>query len=157
MGDDLRRERMRHCIGEFERRIRERVLSIDGTECQDLLRNCPPGLLRRNGNESKERPFEYITVGGETLLKINDPGRANRACPECELFGRNHCCGGLVFLAWALYEAGVERPAELLADRVPGPSDLYRPNLEKMEEKLELLRTAMERFFEDRLEHISDK
>lgn len=154
MGDDLRRDRVRDCIGEFERRIRERILAVDGSECRDLLRNSPPGVTGRNGNEAKGPAIEYIATNGQSLLKINDPDRTNRACLECELFGRNHCCGGLVFLLWVLREVGITRPATLLADPLPGAPGIYRPNWEKMEQNLELLHDAMERFFEDHLEHV---
>lgn len=154
MGEDLRRERARHCIGEFERRIRERILSADGSECQDFLRDCPPRVARRNGHEQKPRAFEYLDVDGRIFLRVNDPGRENRACLECELFGRNHCCGGLAFLVWALRQSGISRPAEMLADAVPGLRGVYCPNWETMETNLEEVRAAMERFFEQRLDQV---
>jgi len=38
----IRRERVTDALLEFERRIRERMLSIDNSECWDLLLNRPP-------------------------------------------------------------------------------------------------------------------
>lgn len=154
MGDDIRRERAGHCIGEFQRRILERMLPVDGSECQDFLRNCPPHVARRNGQERKPRAFEYVTMDGLTLLRINDLERENRACLGCELFGRNHCCGGLAFLVWVLRQSGIARPAELLADHLPGLPGFYSPSWEKMEANLEIIRAAMESFFEQRLHHV---
>jgi hypothetical protein len=148
MDEDVRRDRGRHAIGEFERRILERALAIDGSECVDLLRNCPSGVTRRNGDENKPPALEYVTLHGRILLRVNDLERENRACAECELFGLTHCCGGLGFLVWALANAGVARPAELLADAWPsaGPG-MYAPNWEKMERNLEVVRQSLRRFF----------
>ncbi len=151
MGEDFRHEQARHCIGEFERRIRERILSVDGSECQEFLRDCPPRVARRNGHEQKPRAFEYLTANGRVFLRVNAPERNNEACLACELFGRNHCCGGLAFLVWVLAQTGVVRPAELFADTIAGAPGVYAPNWEKMEANLAIILSAMEHFFENRL------
>jgi hypothetical protein len=84
---------------------------------------------------------------------VNDPDAVNRACPNCELFGRSHCCGGLVFLYYALRDAGVTDPMRRLAvDLAPG---VYLADWEIMQEHAHEILGALRRYFEARLDQVS--
>lgn len=145
--DSLRRERLTDALVEFERRLEQRLLPVDGTECWDLL-------LDRSPNRGAEPPhppadplpLRYETRGGIAVLRSIAPDAANHACPDCELFGRSHCCGGLVFLYYALREAGVPRPLDRLALEIePG---LWLPDWERMDANRRLILLALKAYFE---------
>jgi hypothetical protein len=147
MSDDadfLRRERVTDALLEFERRIRNRTLAISHAECWDLLLNRPAG---------GPVPLRYETRAAVGLLRLNDPAAVNRACPRCELFGRSHCCGGLVFLYYALRDAGVSDPMRLLAVEL-APS-VYLADWERLEEHSRDIVQALRTYFEARLDRVS--
>jgi hypothetical protein len=152
--DFLRRERIEDAMAEFERRMVQQVLAVSQSECWDLLLNRPPN----HGAESPHPPADplplrYETHGGIALLRIDEPEAPNRACPECELFGRSHCCGGLAFLHYALRDAGVRRPIDWLAvEMEPG---LFLPDWELMREHQRRILHALRAHFEANLERVS--
>jgi hypothetical protein len=152
--DTLRRERTNDALAEFERRIQQRILPVSHSECWDLLLNRPPNL----GTESPHPPADplplrYETHDGVALLRVSDPEAPNRACPECELFGRSHCCGGLVFLFYALRATGLTRPLDWVAVEI-GPG-LYLPDWELMLENEGRIRLALRAHFEANLDKVS--
>jgi hypothetical protein len=154
--DFLRRERINDALAEFERRILHQLLAVSHSECWDLLLNRPPN----RGTESPHPPADplplrYETHDGLALLRINDGEAPNRACPECELFGRTHCCGGLVFLHYALRDSGVRRPIEWLAvEFEPG---LYLPDWDLMLENQHRIMLSLRAHFEANLDRVSGK
>ncbi len=149
----VRRERLTDTLLEFERRVRERVLAVDDGECFDILLNRPPTRTGEIPHESDApAPFAYETREEVSLLRVIEPNAPNRACLECDLFGRIHCCGGLVFVYCALRDAGVKAPLELLAVEVePG---LYLPDWELMLENEYQIARRMRDYFEAHLDHI---
>lgn len=145
--DPLRRDRLTEALAEFERRLEQRLLPVDSTECWDLL-------LDRTPNQGAEPPhppadplpLRYETRDGIAMLRLIAPGASNRACPDCELFGRAHCCGGLVLLYYALREAGVPHPLDRLALEVePG---LWVPDWERMDANRRLILLALKAYWE---------
>lgn len=146
--DFLRRERVTDALLEFERRIRERTLPVDHAECWDVLLNRTPAQ-----EAADPLPLRYETRGGVSLLRVIEQAAENRACPECNLFGRSHCCGGLVFLYYALRDVGEGRPLEWLAVEVePG---LWLPDWELMLENSRWISHRLRDYFEARLERVS--
>jgi hypothetical protein len=157
MSDDddfLRRERITDALLEFERRIEQQVLPVTDAECWDLLLNRAPNRGATSPNPSADPlPLRYETHDGLPLLRVNVPAAGNRACPDCELFGRNHCCGGLVFLYYALRDAGVPRPLDWLAiEMEPG---LYLPDWQSMQENQRRILIAVRAYLEANLERVS--
>jgi hypothetical protein len=158
MGEDfasdfVRRERITDALVEFERRIRERVLPISGAECWDLLLNRASSPRGGAADPPEALPLRYETRDGVALLRVSDPATPNRACFGCNLFGRSHCCGGLVFLYYALRGAGVERPLDLLAVEI-GPG-LYLADWEMMLANSRLISQKLRDYFEAHLECVS--
>lgn len=154
--DFVRRERVTDALLEFDRRIRERVLPINHAECWDLLLNRPPAPYGEKPRPPADPvPLRYETREEVSLLRVIDPAAPNRACLECDLFGRNHCCGGLVFLYYALREAGVAQPLDWLAVEIePG---LYLPEWELMLENGWRISRKMRDYFEAHLNRVSGK
>lgn len=152
--DFLRRERITDALLEFERRIEQRLLPVNHSECWDLLLNRPPSRGTESPHEPADPlPLRYETHDGLALLRVIDPDAENHACPGCELFGRSHCCGGFVFLAWALRDAGVVRRFEWLAvEMQPG---LYLPDWELMQDNEHRILMALRAHFEANLERVS--
>jgi hypothetical protein len=150
----LRQERITDALLEFERRIEQRLLSVNTSECWDLLLNRPPNQGTNSPNPPADPlPLRYETHDGLPLLRVKDPDAPNRACPDCELFGRSHCCGGLVFLHYALRDAGVSRPLEWLAiEMEPG---LYLPDWESMLDNRHRILIALRAYLEANLEKVS--
>lgn len=150
----VRRERLTDTLLEFERRIRERVLPVDQAECWDVLLNRAPTQTGEGPHEDGHpAPLRYETREEVGLLRVIDPAAPNRACLECDLFGRIHCCGGLVFLYYALRDAGVPQPLDWLAVEVePG---VYLPDWELMLENTWRISRRMRDFFEAHLNRIS--
>jgi hypothetical protein len=150
----LRQERITDALREFERRIEQRLLSVNPSECWDLLLNRPPNRGTTCPNPPADPlPLRYETHDGVALLRVKDPLAQNRSCPDCELFGRSHCCGGLVFLYYALRDAGVPRPFEWLAIELePG---LYLPDWECMSENRHRILIALRAYLEANAEHVS--
>ncbi len=156
MSDDdfLRRERITDAVLEFERRIEQRLLPVSHSECWDLLLNRAPN----HGTACPNPPADPLPLGYEThdalpLLRVFDPRARNRACPDCELFGRSHCCGGLVFLYYALRDAGVPQPLEWLAlELEPG---LYLADWESMLENKHRILIALRAYLEANLDRVS--
>jgi hypothetical protein len=151
--DSLRRERIEDAVLEFERRINQRLLAVSYSECWDLLLNRPPNRGAATPNPPADPlPLRYETHDGLPLLRVNDPLARNRACPDCELFGQSHCCGGLVFLHYALRDVGVTRPLDLLALEVePG---LYLPDWEAMLENKHRILIALRAYLEMHAEKV---
>jgi hypothetical protein len=151
--DFLRRERIADAVAEFERRIVQRLLPVSPSECWDLLLNRPPN----HGTESPHPsdgppPLRYETHDGIALLRVRESDAANRSCPNCELFGRSHCCGGLVFLYYALRDAGVGRPLDWMAVELePG---LYLPDWELMRENAGRIRLALRAHFDANIDKV---
>jgi len=145
--DFLCRERIRDALRQFQQRIRERVLAIDESECRDLLLNrpatpkCPPPAAH-------PLPLRYETHDGVSLLRVIVPEAENRACPQCDFFGRCHCGGGLLFLYYALRDAGVREPLEWLA--VELAPNLYLPDWELMQENSGRILRKLREYFEAR-------
>ena len=152
----VRRERLTDALLEFERRIRERVLPVDQAECWDVLLNRPPTRTGEAPHDTgAPAPLRYETRDEVSLLRVIDPAAPNRACLECDLFGRLHCCGGLVFVYYALRDAGVEAPLDWLAVEVePG---LYLPDWELMLENTWRIARRMRDYFEAHLDRVSDE
>ncbi len=150
----LRRERITDALVEFERRIEHRLLPVNPSECWDLLLNRPPNRGTAGPNPPADPlPLRYETHEGLALLRVNDPAARNRACPDCELFGRSHCCGGLVFLYYALRDAGIANPFDWLAiEMEPG---LYLPDWESMLGNKHRITVALMSYFEANLESVS--
>ncbi len=152
--DFLRRERINDALAEFERRIVHQLLAVSQSECWDLLLNRPPS----RGTESPlpaadPLPLRYETHDGIALLRLNDPNATNRACLECELFGRTHCCGGLVFLYYAVRDTGVHNPMDWFAiEFEPG---LYLPDWERMHENQRRILLALRANFEAHIDRVS--
>jgi hypothetical protein len=151
--DNVRRERLTEAVTEFERRIRDQVLALDRAECWDVLLNRPPAF---NGNSpqppASPLPLRYETHEGVSLLRVILPAAENRACLECELFGRAHCCGGLEFLYYALRDTGVENPLKWLAIEIePG---LHLPDWELMTQNLHQIVRKLREYFESHLESV---
>ena len=152
--DFLRRERISDALTEFERRIVQQLLPVSQSECWDLLLNRPPN----RGTESPHPPADplplrYETHDGLALLRVIDAEAANRACFDCPLFGRSHCCGGLVFLHYALRDSGVRRPLDWLAlEFEPG---LYLPDWERMLANQHRILLSLRAYFEASLERVS--
>ena len=152
--DFLRRERIEDALVEFERRIAQQLLAASQSECWDLLLNRPPNRGTEGPHPPADPlPLRYETHDGLALLRVNDAEAPNRACLECELFGRSHCCGGLVFLHYALRDSGVRRPLEWLAvEFEPG---LYLPDWELMDEHRRLILLALRAWFETNLSRVN--
>ncbi|HEX8984820.1 MAG TPA: hypothetical protein VF767_05295 [Bryobacteraceae bacterium] len=152
--ESLRRERIADALREFERRIEHRLLPASPSECWDLLLNRAPNRGRDCPNPPATRlPLRYETHDGVPLLRVIDPDAENHACPGCELFGRSHCCGGLIFLHYALREAGVPHPLDWLAVELePG---LYLPDWEQMLDNERLIVLALRAFFEANRDRVS--
>ncbi len=157
MSDDtdfLRHERITDALLEFERRIRQQLLPVGPSECWDLLLNRPPNRGAECPNPSADPlPLRYETHDGVPLLRVNEADAVNRACPDCELFGRSHCCGGLIFLHYALRDAGVPRPLDWLAVELePG---LFLPDWNQMAENEHRILIALRAYLEANLKHVS--
>ena len=151
--DFLRRERIADALLEFERRIEHRLLPINSSECWDLLLNRAPNRGTACPNPPADPlPLRYETHDGLPLLRVNDAAARNRACPRCELFGRSHCCGGFVFLFYALRDAGVPRPLEWMAVELE-PS-LYLPDWDAMRENLHRILVALRAYLEANVENV---
>jgi hypothetical protein len=152
--DFLRRERITDALLEFERRIEQQLLPVSHSECWDLLLNRAPNRGSQCPNPPADPlPLRYETHDGLSLLRVNEPSARNRACPDCDLFGRSHCCGGLVFLHYALRDAGVPRPFEWLAvEMEPG---LYLADWQLMQENLHRILIALRAYLEANLERVS--
>jgi hypothetical protein len=152
--DFVRRERVSDTLLEFERRIRERLLSVDESECWDLLANRP---ATRGGTSpypaADPLPLRYETHDRVSLLRVVLPAAQNRACVACDLFGRCHCCGGLVFLYYALRETGVPNPMNWLALQLE--PHLYLPDWELMQDNSTRITRKLRDFFEMHLERVS--
>jgi hypothetical protein len=156
MSDDaefLRRERITDALLEFERRIEQRLLPVSHSECWDLLLNRAPNRGTTHPNPPADPlPLRYETHDGLSLFRVNDPAAENRACPDCELFGRSHCCGGLAFLYYALRDAGVARPLDWLAVEIePG---LYLADWELMRENRHRILIALRAYLEANLRKV---
>lgn len=150
----VRRERLTDALLEFERRIRERVLPVGQAECWDLLLNRPPTQTGEAPHEpGSPTPLRYETREEIVLLRVIDPAAPNRACLECDLFGRIHCCGGLAFLYYALRDAGVPSPLEWLTVEVE--QDLYLPDWELMLENTWRISRRVRDYFEAHLDRVS--
>lgn len=158
MGEDfaadfVRRERITDALLEFERRIAERVLPVSEAECWDLLLNRASSPDGDAVEPPEAPPLRYETRGGVALLRVVDPNAPNRACFGCNLFGRSHCCGGLMFLYYGLRGAGVERPLDLVAVEIePG---LYLADWEMMLANSRLISQKLRDYFEAHLECVS--
>lgn len=152
--DFLRRERITDALREFERRIEQQLLPVSESECWDLLLNRAPNRGATCPNPSADPlPLRYETHDGLALLRVNDPRAENRACPDCELFGRSHCCGGLAFLHYALRDAGVPRPLDWLAVELePG---LYLPDWQLMIDNRRRILIALRAYLEANQEKVS--
>jgi hypothetical protein len=152
--DFMRRERVTDALLEFDRRIRERVLTVDDSECWDILLNRPPAPYGEHPHpQADPLPLRYETREEVSLLRVIDPAAPNRACLECDMFGRSHCGGGLVFVYYALRDAGVEKPLEWLAVEIePG---LYLPDWELMLENDWRISRKLRGYFEAHLEHVN--
>ncbi len=152
--DILRRERVNDALAEFERRVVQQVLPVSQSECWDLLLNRPPNRGTESPHPSRgPLPLRYETHDGLALLRLNDAEAPNLACLECDLFGRSHCCGGLVFLHNALRDSGVRRPIEWLAVELePG---LYLPDWDLMQKNQRRIMLALRAYFEANLDHVS--
>jgi hypothetical protein len=152
--DTLRYERMNDALAEFGRRIEQQLLPVSETECWDLLLNRPPSRGAEGPHPPADPlPLRYETHDGLALLRILDPEAPNRACLSCDLFGRSHCCGGLVFLLYALRDAGVRRPVDWLAQEFePG---LYLADWDRMAHHQRRILLALRAHFEAHLDSIS--
>lgn len=152
--DFLRRERINDALTEFERRIVQQLLAVSQSECWDLLLNRPPNRGTEGPHPPADPlPLRYETHDGLALLRVIDAEAPNRACLECELFGRSHCCGGLVFLHYALRDSGVRRPLDWLAlEFEPG---LYLPDWERMLGNRHRILLSLRAHFEANLDRVS--
>jgi hypothetical protein len=132
----------------------QQILPVSQSECWDLLLNRPPN----RGTESPHPPADplplrYETHDGLALLRVVDGEAHNRACFQCDLFGRSHCCGGLVFLYYALRDSGVRRPLDWLA--VEFDPGLYLPDWERMLENRHRILLSLRAHFEANLERVN--
>ncbi len=159
MGEDLtsdfvRRERVTDALLEFDRRIRERVLPVNDSECWDVVLNRPPAPYGESPHDAADPlPLRYETREEVSLLRVIDGSAPNRACLICDLFGRSHCCGGLVFVYYALRDAGVRVPLDWLAIEIePG---LYLPDWEAMADNSWRISRKLRDYFEAHLERVS--
>jgi hypothetical protein len=152
--DFVRRERVTDALLEFDRRIRERVLPVNHSECWDLLYDRSPAAYgERPHPQADPLPLRYETREEVSLLRVVDGAAPNRACLECDMFGRSHCGGGLVFVYYALRDAGVERPMDWLAvEMEPG---LYLPDWELMLENGWRIERKLRDYFEAHLERVN--
>jgi hypothetical protein len=147
--DFVRRERITDALIEFERRIRERTLAVDNSECWDLLLNRPPVRDAGPPRGAGPAPLRYETREGVRVLRVIEPGARNCACLTCDLFGRSHCCGGLTFLYYALRDSGISEPLSLVAVEVqPG---LWLPDWELMAENSSRIAQVLWKYFEAHL------
>jgi hypothetical protein len=152
--DFLRHARINDALTEFDRRMVQQILPVSQSECWDLLLNRPPN----RGTESPHPPADplplrYETHDGLALLRVVDGEAHNRACFQCDLFGRSHCCGGLVFLYYALRDSGVRRPLDWLA--VEFDPGLYLPDWERMLENRHRILLSLRAHFEANLERVN--
>jgi len=154
--DFIRRERVTDALLEFERRIRERTLPLDQAECWDILYNrLPSHGVDPPGKAAPAPALSYETREGVSMLHVRQPGGENRACIGCDLFGRSHCGGGLVFLYYALREAGVADPLSLMTVEIePG---VYMPDWELMADHSRTLMHHLREYFEANLSAVSDR
>ncbi len=145
--ESLRSEHLTEALAEFERRLEERVLPADHSECWDLLLNRAPSHGAEPPHHAADPlPLRYETQNEIPVLRLFAPDAPNLACPGCELFGRAHCCGGLVFLYYALRDAGVPNPMERLALEIePG---LWVPDWERMDENRRLILLGLKAYLE---------
>jgi hypothetical protein len=152
--DFVRRERVTDALLEFDRRIRERVLPVNDSECWDVVLNRPPAPYGESPHDAADPlPLRYETREEVSLLRVIDGSASNRACLKCDLFGRSHCCGGLVFVYYALRDAGVGVPLEWLAIEIePG---LYLPDWEAMADNSSRISHKLRDYFEAHLERVS--
>jgi hypothetical protein len=152
--DFARRERITDALLAFERRIRERTLPVGRTECWDVLYNrLPSHGLEPPGLAAPEPALFYETRLEVPLLRVRDAGEVNRACVGCDLFGRSHCCGGMVFLFYALRDAGIRDPMALLGLEIePG---LYMPDWELMDANSRPIVHALRDYLEANLGAVS--
>lgn len=152
--DLLRHERIEDALAEFERRIEQQVLPVSNSECWDLLLNRPPNRGAESPHPPADPlPLRYETHDGIALLRVDDAEAPNRSCLECELFGRSHCCGGLVFLHYSLRDSGVGQPLDWLAlELEPG---LYLPDWERMIDHERRILLALRAHFEANLERVN--
>ncbi len=146
--DFVRRERITDALLEFERRIAERTLPTGDSECWDLLLNRPAG-----GQPAATIPLRYETRADVSLLRVINPQVHSAVCLTCDLFGRNHCCGGLAFLYHALRAAGVGQPLEWLAVQIE--PDLYLPDWELMADNSRRITQKLRDYFEAHLNFVS--
>jgi hypothetical protein len=150
MSDDsdfLRRERLEDALREFRRRLEQRVLAADPSECWDLLLNRPPSHgLEPPHSVADPLPLRYETRNEIPVLRVFAPESPNRACPGCELLGRSHCCGGLVFLYYALRDAGVPRPLDRLALEIE--SGVWVADWERLDENRRLILLALRAYLD---------
>ncbi len=141
--DFVRRERITDALLEFERRIRDGTLPVNHSECWQLVPN----------RDVDPAPLRYETREEIPLLRVVDPAAPNHACLACDLFGRSHCCGGLVFLYCALRDAGVEDPMRWLAVEIePG---LWLPDWELMRDNTARIAHRLRDYFEAHLTNVS--
>lgn len=154
--DFIRRERITDALLEFERRIRERVLPLDRAECWDILFNrLPSHGIDPPGKAVPAPALSYETREGVAMLRVEDGADENRACVGCDLFGRSHCGGGLVFLYYALREAGIADPLSLMAVEIePG---VYMPDWELMSDNSREIARGLREYFEAHLNAVSDR
>ncbi len=154
--DFIRRERVTDALLEFERRIHERVLPVSRSECWDILFNRVPSHgLDPPGRAVPAPALIYETRQGVPLLRVRERRAINHACVGCDLFGRSHCCGGLVFLYYALRDSGLEDPMSLLAVELePG---LYMADWELMAANSRGIMQALRAYFEAHLASVSDR
>lgn len=153
--DYNRRDHLTDTLLEFERRIQERVLAVDDSECYDLTLNRQPTLSGESPHApGLPRPLCYETRAEVPVLRIVEPDAPNRACPDCDLFGQSHCCGGLLFLYYALRDAGEKEPMRWLAVEVaPGE---YLPDWELMSENRRRILQRVRDYFEANLNRIRE-
>lgn len=152
--DFTRRERITDALLEFERRIRERVLPVGSSECWDILLNrLPSHGFEPPGPGVAQPPLVYETRVEVPLLRVLNGEAKNRACIGCDLFGRSHCCGGLVYLYYALRDVGIRDPLSLMAVEIePGT---YLPDWERMEENSHRIIHALRDYLEANLGAVS--
>ncbi len=152
----IRRERLTDALLEFERRIHERLLATDDSECWDLLLNRPPANSGDSPHPAADPlPLRYETREGVSLLRIEQPDARNLACLNCDLFGRAHCGGGLAFLYYALRDAGCPEPLDRLA--VPLEPGLYLPDWELMWENRRYILLKLRDFYEANLARVDGR
>lgn len=152
--DFIRRERITDALLEFERRIRDRALPLGSSECWDVLLNrLPSHGYDPPGTAMAHPPLYYETRMEVALLRVLNGSADNRACVGCDLFGRSHCCGGLVYLFYALRDAGVRDPLSLLAVEIEPQT--YLPDWELMEENRHGIIRALRDYLESHLDSVS--